>query len=151
MKVTYIFIKKNMMPIAIGIVYLWFGALKFFPNISPAEDLAKTTIHELTFGLIPSETTILLLAFWEISIGILLILNVYKSTIYWAAIIHITLTFTPWLFFPSEVFQNNYFQLTLLGQYIAKNIVILAALAVLLKEERSKTKETGMITQKDML
>ncbi len=149
MKVTYIFIKKNMMPIAIGIVYLWFGALKFFPDISPAEDLAKTTIHELTFGLIPSDITILLLAFWEITIGILLILNVYKRMIYWAAIIHITLTFTPWLFFPSEVFKNNYFQLTLLGQYIAKNIVILAALAVLLKEE--KTKEASVITQREMM
>ncbi|MBD0779825.1 doxx family protein [Maribacter sp. ANRC-HE7] len=139
-----------MMPIAIGIVYLWFGALKFFPDISPAEDLAKTTIYELTFGLIPSETTILLLAFWEITIGILLILNVYKSMIYWAAIIHITLTFTPWLFFPSEVFQNNYFQLTLLGQYIAKNIVILAALVVLLKEEKIKTKEASVISQRDI-
>ncbi len=39
--------------ISIGIIYFWFGALKFFHGYSPAEDLAINTINELTFGLVP--------------------------------------------------------------------------------------------------
>jgi len=41
--------------IALGIVFLWFGALKFFPGMSPAEDLAARTIDVLTFGIVPPE------------------------------------------------------------------------------------------------
>ncbi|HEX9616519.1 MAG TPA: hypothetical protein VGA03_03835, partial [Anaerolineales bacterium] len=36
--------------IGMGIVFLWFGALKFFLGLSPATDLAVRTIDVLTFG-----------------------------------------------------------------------------------------------------
>ena len=48
--------------IALGIVFLWFGALKFFPGLSPAHDLATRTIYTLTFGLIPASVSVILLA-----------------------------------------------------------------------------------------
>ena len=38
--------------VALGIVFLWFGVLKFFPNLSPAETLAVRTIEQLTFGAV---------------------------------------------------------------------------------------------------
>ena len=47
---------------SIGIVYIWFGALKFFHGYSPAEDLAIHTIDKLTFDLVPGTVTIVLLA-----------------------------------------------------------------------------------------
>jgi uncharacterized membrane protein YkgB len=34
--------------ISLGIVFFWFGFLKFFPNVSPAESLATDTINVLT-------------------------------------------------------------------------------------------------------
>jgi hypothetical protein len=40
---------------AIGINYLWFGALKFFSGLSPAEALAKDTVRIITFGMIPDD------------------------------------------------------------------------------------------------
>jgi hypothetical protein len=43
----------TLLRISIGIIYLWFGALKYVPQLSPADQLAKDTIHVLTFGLIP--------------------------------------------------------------------------------------------------
>jgi len=43
----------RLLAISIGLVYLWFGVLKFFPHLSPAEDLAKNTITVLTLGFIP--------------------------------------------------------------------------------------------------
>ena len=33
---------------SLGVVFLWFGALKFFPGASPAEDLAARTIAAMT-------------------------------------------------------------------------------------------------------
>jgi uncharacterized membrane protein YphA (DoxX/SURF4 family) len=123
--------------ISIGLVYLWFGALKFFPQFSPAEDLAKHTISLLTFGLIPPNVSIILLAIWETLIGLFLILNIFRRPIIILALIHLVLTFTPFLFFPKQSF-NLPFVFTLLGQYIFKNLVIIGALLVLFKQTSPK-------------
>ena len=48
----------TLLRLAMGIVFFWFGALKFFPNLSPAETLAGRTIETLTFGAIPRETAV---------------------------------------------------------------------------------------------
>ena len=37
----------TLLRIALGIVFLWFGALKFLPGLSPAEELAGRTIEAL--------------------------------------------------------------------------------------------------------
>src|SRR5258707_3955340 len=39
--------------ISLGIVFFWFGALNFFPGLSPAQDLAARTISTLRFGFVP--------------------------------------------------------------------------------------------------
>ncbi len=118
--------------ISIAIIYLWFGALKFFSGLSPAEQLAQNTISELTFNLIPADIAILLLAFWEVAIRVLLIGNLFKRTVLFLALLHILLTFTPFIFFPDLVFTEVPFGLTLLGQYIIKNLIILGVLLVLI-------------------
>ncbi len=123
----------RILEISIGIVYLWFGALKYFPGLSPAEELAKNTIDILTFGLIPSGISISLLAIWETLIGVLLIFNIYKRIAIYIAIIHLILTFTPLILFMPLSFTRPPFAFTLLGQYIVKNIAYIAALLVLLK------------------
>ena len=116
--------------ISIGLVYLWFGLLKFFPHLSPAEDLAKNTITMLTVGLIPPNVSIIMLAIWETIIGVFLIFNIYRRPIVILALIHMVFTFTPLLFFPKDSF-NLPFVFTLLGQYIFKNLIIIAALIIL--------------------
>jgi uncharacterized membrane protein YphA (DoxX/SURF4 family) len=56
--------------IALGIIYFWFGFLKFFPNLSSAENLAANTIQNLTFGKLSAVEAINILAMWECLIGI---------------------------------------------------------------------------------
>lgn len=124
---------NRILTVSIGIAYLWFGILKYFPNQSPAEDLAKNTIDVLTFSLIPSNISIILLAIWESLVGVFLIMNIYKRIAILLAIVHMTFTFTPLFIFPEQMFINTPFQLTLVGQYIIKNIVILVALFSLYK------------------
>jgi len=120
-------ISQKLISICLGVVYLWFGSLKFFPGLSPAEDLAKDTINVLTFSLIPSEISIILLAIWETTIGIFfLLIKPYRWLLY-LALTHLVLTFSPLLFFPHDSFTGN-FGLSLIGQYIIKNLVLIAAI-----------------------
>lgn len=126
--------KINLISVTIGIVYLWFGVLKFFAGVSPAEDLAKATISRLTFGFLAPDLSILLLAIWETVIGLLLIGHFFEKLALKLALVHIILTFLPFLYFPDLVFSATPFGLTLLGQYIVKNIIILGVLVVLFKE-----------------
>jgi uncharacterized membrane protein YkgB len=42
--------------LSIGIVFFWFGILKFFPGLSPAQDLAIRTIDLLSFGLVQEKS-----------------------------------------------------------------------------------------------
>ncbi len=126
--------KDQILSICIGLVYVWFGSLKFFSAMSPAEDLAIHTISKLTHGLIPSSIAIFILAFWETLVGVLLIAQIYRKTIIIMALVHMGMTFTPFIFFPELTFNETIFVPTLLGQYIAKNIVIIGALLSLLPE-----------------
>ncbi len=120
-----------MLRISIGLIYLWFGALKFFHGYSPAEDLAINTIHKLTFGLIPQHTTIILLAAWECAVGLLLIAGKWLKPVLIFLFVHMACTFTPLLFFPSLSFNFPPYGFTLVGQYIMKNLIIICAALVL--------------------
>lgn len=119
--------------VSIGVVYLWFGMLKFFSGVSPAEELAKNTITVLTFGIIPSDLSCILLAIWETLAGVLLLTGMFKRFTILFTLLHIVLTFTPLCIFPELVFVDFPSHLTLLGQYIFKNIIIIASLLVLYK------------------
>jgi len=122
--------------ISIGLIYLWFGALKFFHGYSPAEDLAINTINKLTFALIPQPVNIILLAIWECSIGIFLITGKSLRTVLIFLFVHMACTFTPLLFFPSLSFNYPPYGFTLVGQYIMKNLIVICAALVLWPKEK---------------
>ncbi|MGH2366920.1 MAG: DoxX family protein, partial [Chloroflexota bacterium] len=50
----------TLLRISLGLVFLGFGALKFFPGVSPAEALAEQAVDELTLGLLPENLGLLL-------------------------------------------------------------------------------------------
>jgi uncharacterized membrane protein YphA (DoxX/SURF4 family) len=105
--------------------------LKFFQGYSPAEDLAINTIHKLTAGLIPAQTSIILLAIWETVLGLLLILGFQTKKVLLFLVLHMVCTFTPLLFFPDVSFKIAPYGFTLVGQYIMKNIIIISAACIL--------------------
>ena len=128
--------RDRMLPVSIGIVYLWFGFLKFFSGMSPAEALAKETLSLLTFGLVPASVSYFVLAIWEVTIGIFLLFNFQKKLIIHLALIHILFTFTPLFLLPSLSFNHNLYSLSLAGQYIIKNLVIFSALLYVYPEKQ---------------
>jgi uncharacterized membrane protein YphA (DoxX/SURF4 family) len=125
---------------AIGINYFWFGMLKFFDGLSPAEVLAKDTIRIITFGFIPDIVNLMLLAIWEVGIGVFFLSGYFTRLGAKAAIVHMIFTFLPLFFFPDVSFTQEHapYGFTIVGQYIVKNLVFLAALIIILKEEQKQ-------------
>ena len=130
--------KLNMLAVSTGLVYLWFGALKFFPQVSPAEVLAKETISGLTLGLMSPDISIILLALLETGIGLALIFNFRVRQVAILALVHMACTFAPLFFFPDDMFVHAPYQLTLTGQYIIKNLIIVCVLLTIVRRERVK-------------
>jgi len=117
--------------IGLGIIFLWFGLLKFFPGLSPAQDLATRTIAALSFGLVGPALSLPILATWEVLIGLGLIVGRWMRVILLILGAQMLGTITPLLLFPSEAFTLAPFAPTLEGQYIIKNIVLVAAALVI--------------------
>ncbi|HSW43494.1 MAG TPA: DoxX family protein [Patescibacteria group bacterium] len=116
--------------IALGIVFLWFGALKFVPGLSPAEDLAGRTIDVLTFGLVTPEAALPVLALWEVLIGVGLLTGRFLRFTLALLAAQIVGTVAPLVLFPAETFTIFPIAPTLTGQYILKNVVLFAAAMV---------------------
>lgn len=119
------------MRLGLGLVFLWFGVKKFFPGLSPAQELATNTTEILTLGLIAPEVAILLLAAWECLIGLGLITGRFMRATLLLLFVQMLGTFTPLFFFPQEVFTRFPYALTLVGQYIVKNVALVGAGLVL--------------------
>ena len=117
--------------ISIGIIYIWFGVLKFFEGASPAESLAIRTISVLTFDLFADEVIITGLAILETVIGAGLVSGLFLRGTLLLLYLQLIGTFTPILIFPGEVFTGFPFGLTLEGQYIVKNLITAGAGIVL--------------------
>lgn len=117
--------------IALGIVFLWFGALKFFPGLSPAADLASRTIETLTGGLVPASIALPVLALWESAIGVGLLAGRWMRATLLLLFVQMLGTITPLFLFPDETWIRFPIAPTLEGQYIIKNVVLVAAAFVL--------------------
>lgn len=113
--------------VALGVVFVWFGALKFFPGLSPAQTLAAKTIDLLTFGLIPGGVSIVLLAILECAIGLGLISGSFMRVTLLLLAFQMVGAASPLVLFPGEVFAAFPFAPTLEGQYIMKNVVLVSA------------------------
>jgi uncharacterized membrane protein YphA (DoxX/SURF4 family) len=117
--------------ISIGIVFVWFGTLKFFDGVSPAQGLAIKTIDILTFGLFSTRVILFGLAAVEVLIGVGLLSGLFLREILLLLYLQMAGTFTPMFLFKDEVFLSFPWVLTMEGQYIVKNLIIVSAGIVL--------------------
>lgn len=128
----------SILRVSLGIIFLWFGFLKFFPGSSPAEQLATKTISILTFGIIKPAVSIYLLATMETLIGLGLIFRIFLRTTLLILFFQMLGTVTPLFLFPGETFTFFPVSPTLEGQYIIKNIVLVSAGIVIGSTVRKK-------------
>jgi putative oxidoreductase len=108
--------------ISLGIVFLWFGALKL-AGVTPVYDL----IHA-TYSFLPTGPFVTILALWEMVIGIGLLTNKMMRTTLVLLWLQMAGTLAapflaPYLF----IMHNNPLLLTTDGEFVVKNLVLIAA------------------------
>ncbi len=117
--------------VSLGLIFIWFGGLKFIPGASPAEDLALSTISVLTLDLIPQQISQFMLAALETLIGLLLITGTLMRFAILLLLVQMGGTMSPIILFPELVFNQAPFILTIEGQYIIKNFIVISAALVI--------------------
>ena len=117
--------------IALGLVFLWFGALKLIPGLSPAQDLAGSTVEVLTGGAVQASVAVPILGIWESLIGLGLLTGLAMRITLLLLFVQMLGTLTPLVLFPAETFTQFPFAPTLEGRYIIKNAVLIAGAIVL--------------------
>ncbi len=126
----------DVLRVAMGVVILAFGVLKYFPGISPAQGIVVAVNRILTFGLMPDHVTLILFATVESIIGLSLITGWgLRMVIYplaaWAVAI-----LSPLALLTAQLFSGPYHAPTLMGQYVVKDIILLAAVLVVAMQVR---------------
>ncbi len=117
--------------IAVGAVFLAFGALKFFPNVSPAQDLATRTTDVLTFGFVPASVALVTVASLECFIGLCFLLNRWMRVAIWLLAIQLVGILAPLVLLTGRLFAGPYGAPTLEGQYVLKDVVLVGAAMVI--------------------
>ena len=121
------FFQKNWIATArfsIAVVFIWFGMLKVL-GLSPAgalvHGLFEASIHFVSFASFYT-----LFAWFEVVIGVLFLFPKMTRVVMPLLLIHMITTFGPLVLLPSESW-SAFMVPTLVGQYIIKNLVIIAA------------------------
>jgi hypothetical protein len=124
--------------IAIFIIYFWFGILKLL-GLSPATPLAiALTSH--TIGMQYFTASFDALAVYECAIGILILIPALTRTSFVLIIIHMGIVSSP-LVIVANVAWTHPMVPTLEGQYIIKDLAIIALVIGLLAQRRSPTRQ----------
>lgn len=113
--------------ISAGTIYFFFGFLKFFPDLSPAELLAGQTIMKATGNLVDANVALFWLAILECTIGLSFLFKVGMRYLFFVFLFHQASTFLPLFIYPEITFKFIPFAPTLEGQYIFKNFISVAA------------------------
>lgn len=114
----------DILRVSLGVVFLAFGALKFIPGASPAQDLVVRTLETLSMGILTDGTALLVTAAAECFIGLTLITGRLLRTglvVLCASTVGIL---SPMVLFFTDLFPG---WPTLAGQYVFKDIVLAAA------------------------
>jgi uncharacterized membrane protein YkgB len=124
--------------IAIFIIYFWFGILKAV-NLSPATPLASAlTAH--TIGMQYFSVSFHALAVYECVVGILILIPAMTRITFVLIIIHMGIVSSP-LVIVANVAWTHPMVPTLEGQYIIKDLAIIALAIGLLAQTRSRRRE----------
>ncbi len=109
--------------IALFVVFFWFGLLKIIGS-SPANPLVSSLL-ERTLPFITFDQFIICFGIYEMIIGIAFLIPHLERLAIALLVPHMITTFLPLVLLPAVTWQS-FFIPTLEGQYIIKNLVIIA-------------------------
>lgn len=114
----------DVLRVSLGLIFVFFGALKFFPGVSPAEDLAIRTVDTLTLGIVSGTAALWLTAVMECFIGVTLITGRLLRTGLMTLGVALIGIMSPLVLFFGDLFPGAP---TLEAQYVLKDLVLAAA------------------------
>lgn len=120
------FFRKFYAPISrlsLFVVFFWFGFLKAI-GLSPAEGMVKDLLGQ-TMPFISPGVFVMLFGLFEMLIGILFVIKGMERVVVPMLAFHMVTTFLPLIFLPSLTW-SDFLVPTLEGQYIIKNLVVIA-------------------------
>lgn len=135
-KLITLWMKKIGVPFlrySLALIFIWFGLLKIL-NLSPAQELVTNTVYWLSPNwFVP------FLGGWEVVIGLCFLYKPFIRVGIALLALQMIGTFLPLILLPEVVYNNfNPFNLTLEGQYIIKNLVIIGAALVIGSRARER-------------
>jgi len=132
--------------IALFVIYFWFGFLKVIGQ-SPASDMVQSLFDKTIVGIIPFSSFIVLFGLFEMAIGVLFFIPKFEKTASVLFGFHMITTVLP-IFIMSDVW-NGFMLPTLEGQYIIKNLALIACVLniwVSLEPQKSKVNDIILTT-----
>lgn len=115
----------RILQVSLGIVFIWFGLLKPF-HASPASALVAQTVY-----WVDPSWFIPFLGWWEVIIGLCLLYRPLIRIGLLLMAVQMAGTFLPLILLPEVVYGNSFFELTMAGQYVIKNLVLIGAAMVI--------------------
>ena len=113
--------------VLLGLLFVWFGALKV---------LGRSPVGELVSGTLPwvdRDLTVLVLGIVEVALGAGLVTGVAVRLVLPVLVAHLSGTFMTFVMLPQLMFQgHNPLLLTESGEFVTKNLVLIAATLVLI-------------------
>lgn len=120
----------TLLRVSLGLVFLGFGALKLFPGVSPAESLVIATTDALTFGLVPGSVALPAVAVLECTIGLCLISGRAMRVAIYLLCAQLVGILSPLVLLAPRLFDGPHGAPTLEGQYVLKDVILVAAVLV---------------------
>ena len=135
---------RTILRLSMGLIFLGFGLLKFFPGVSPAEGMAVATFDQLTLGLLPDELSRLLVATFETVLGVLLLTGWVPRIALAMLALQIVGILSPLVLLSGELFAGPFGAPTLEGQYVLKDLILAAAALVIAGDMLQATAKRGV-------
>jgi putative oxidoreductase len=128
-------ISLPLLRLAIGAVFIWFGALKLTDS-TPVADFVANTLPWLPRGFVVPA-----LGVFEVILGLAMLSGKFTTVVCAALVAHLTGTFLSLVMQPQVTFQHgNPLMLTTEGEFVVKNLVFIAAGLVIAAQFQRKEK-----------
>jgi uncharacterized membrane protein YphA (DoxX/SURF4 family) len=111
--------------ISLGVVFVWFGLLKIF-EVSPVSELVARTVY-----WVDPDVIVPVLGAFEVTVGMLLLLGRALRLTLFLFVLQMLGTFLTFFVLPNVTFRDgNPFLLTVEGEFVVKNVVLISAALV---------------------
>ena len=111
---------------SLAMIFIWFGLLKPL-GISPAQELVENTVYWFD----DKATFVNFLGWWEVVIGFTMCVRPLIRISIFLLFLQMPGTFLPLVLLPEVCFTDFPYGLTLEGQYIVKNLIIISSALVI--------------------